>query len=64
MLEGCHVFHDVPMEPYGNIDHVIVAHSGIYAVETKPSRQRKAPDRQRDYEVIFDGNSSVPEQDF
>jgi hypothetical protein len=52
------------MEPYGNIDHVVVAHNGIYAVETKPSRQRKAPDRQRDYEVVFDGNSSVPEQDF
>ena len=31
---GCRVFHDVPF-PYGNIDHVVISPSGIYAVETK-----------------------------
>jgi TIR domain/Nuclease-related domain len=41
MLEGCHVFHDVPMEPYGNVDHVIVARTGIYAVETKTAAKKK-----------------------
>jgi hypothetical protein len=30
MLDGCRVFHDVPMEPYGNIDHVLIAPAGIY----------------------------------
>ncbi len=43
MLDGCRVFHDVPMEPYGNIDHVILAPTGIYAVETKARRKRPAP---------------------
>lgn len=59
MLQGCRVFHDVPMEPYGNIDHVIVAPSGVYAVETKTRRKRKAPagTRQREYEVIYDGKA-------
>jgi hypothetical protein len=41
MLEGCHVFHDVPMEPYGNVDHVIVARTDIYAVETKTAAKKK-----------------------
>ena len=55
MLGGCRIFHDVPMDPYGNIDHVIVAPNGVYAVETKARRKRKAPAGKRDHEVIFDG---------
>jgi hypothetical protein len=58
MLEGCRVFHDVPMEPYGNIDHVILAPTGIYAVETKARRKRHAP-RKRAHEVIFDGHTLI-----
>ena len=54
MLDGCRVFHDVPMEPYGNVDHVLVAPTGIYAVETKARRKRKATGKP-DYEVVFDG---------
>lgn len=57
MAEGCRVFHDVPMEPYGNIDHVIVAPSGVYAVETKTRRKRKAAPGKRDHEVTFDGKT-------
>ncbi len=34
MLDGARVFHDVPIE-YGNVDHVVVTRSGVYAVETK-----------------------------
>jgi hypothetical protein len=55
MRQGCRVFHDVPMEPYGNIDHVVVASSGVYAVETKTRRKRPAPAGKRDYEVVFNG---------
>jgi len=55
MLDGCRVFHDVPMEPYGNIDHVVLATTGIYAIETKARRKRPAPAGRRDHEVIFDG---------
>lgn len=54
MLDGCRVFHDVPMDPYGNIDHIIVAPTGVYAVETKARRKRAARGK-RDYELIFDG---------
>jgi hypothetical protein len=57
MLYGCRVFHDVPMEPYGNIDHVLVTPTGIYAVETKARHKRKAPPGRRDYEVVFDGKA-------
>lgn len=34
MLDGCRVFHDVPMKE-GNIDHVVVSPLGVGAVETK-----------------------------
>lgn len=62
MLDGCRIFHDVPMEPYGNVDHVIVAPSGVYAVETKARRKRKAPPGKRDHEIVFDGEClSFPE---
>jgi Nuclease-related domain len=44
MLDGCRVFHDVPMEPYGNIDHVLVSPTGIYAVETKARQKKKGAD--------------------
>ncbi|MEO8352663.1 MAG: nuclease-related domain-containing protein [Chthoniobacteraceae bacterium] len=56
MLDGCRIFHDVPMEPYGNVDHVVVAPGGVYAVEAKARRKRKAPPGKRDHEVTFDGD--------
>lgn len=34
MLDGCRVFHDIPF-PYGNIDHVVVSPSGVFAVNSK-----------------------------
>jgi hypothetical protein len=55
MLGGCHVFHDVPMEPYGNIDHVIVSRYGIFAVETKTVSKPRMRDGKAGYRVIFDG---------
>lgn len=57
MRDGCYVFHDLPMEPYGNIDHVIVAPSGVYAVETKTRRKRKAPPGKKDHVVFYDGDT-------
>jgi hypothetical protein len=57
-LDGCHVFHDVPLEQCGNVDHVIVGPSGVYAVETKTRRKRKDPTgEQRDYEITYDGKA-------
>jgi hypothetical protein len=34
MLDGCRVFHDIETR-WGNIDHVVVSHSGLFTVETK-----------------------------
>ena len=55
MRDGCWVFHDLPMDPYGNIDHVVVAPSGVYAIETKTRRKRKAPPGKKDHVVFYDG---------
>lgn len=40
MAQGCHVLHDLPAD-VGNIDHVVIAPRGIYAVETKSFRKPK-----------------------
>lgn len=55
MAEGCRVFHDLPIDPYGNIDHVIVSAAGVFAVETKTRRKRPAPKGKRDCDADFDG---------
>jgi hypothetical protein len=34
LLDGCRVFHDIEIL-WGNIDHVVVSQSGVFAVETK-----------------------------
>ena len=54
MLVGCRVFHDVPNDPYGNIDHVLLAPSGVYAVETKARRKKESPAKDS-HRVVFDG---------
>jgi hypothetical protein len=43
------------MEPYGNIDHVIVASTGVFAVETKTRRKKEARPGKRNHEVEYDG---------
>lgn len=55
LRDGCHVFHDYPGGPNWNIDHIVVAPSGVYSIETKTRRKRRARKGRRDYEVIFDG---------
>lgn len=35
MLQGYRVFHDIPKEMTGNIDHVVVGGNGVFAIETK-----------------------------
>jgi len=57
IAEGCTVLHDVPCEGF-NIDHVVIAPRGVYAVETKSFRKpRHASDDRRDpsHQVNFDG---------
>jgi hypothetical protein len=53
MLHGCRVFHDFPLNGKGNLDHIVVAPSGVYAIETKARRKRA---RWEDgYVVKYDG---------
>jgi hypothetical protein len=42
-LKGCRVFHDMPCEgtkPF-NIDHIVIASTGVFAIETKAHRKPK-----------------------
>lgn len=55
MLEDCHVFHDFPLSQNGNLDHIVVAPSGVYAIETKTRSKGKASATQQSHEVIYDG---------
>lgn len=58
MLDGCRVYHDFPGGDDWNIDHVIVASSGVFAIETKAfSRRRSLKKGQKDHEVIYTGES-------
>ena len=41
MLAGFHVYHDLPFQ-YGNIDHVVIGVSGVFAVETKARAKSNA----------------------
>src|ERR1039458_3259336 len=57
LRDGCHVFHDFPADPKWNIDHIIVAPSGVYAVETKTRRKRRAQKGKPDHVIIYDGDT-------
>jgi hypothetical protein len=57
MLDGCLVYHDVPGDGEWNVDHVVVAPSGVYAIETKTRSKDKCAKDRKDYEVIYDGKT-------
>ena len=57
MLDNCHVFHDCPVGPDWNIGHIVVAPSGVYAIETRTFRRGRASRGLREYEVVFDGTA-------
>lgn len=58
MLSGCRVYHDFPSGLDWNIDHIIVAPGGVFAVETKTFSRRKSPRKnQKDHEVIYTGET-------
>lgn len=54
VAQGCIVMHDLPAEGF-NIDHVVIAPRGVYAVETKSFRKPKSGDET--YRVAFDGRA-------
>jgi hypothetical protein len=56
LLDGCRVYHDFQADGF-NIDHIVIAENGVFAIETKG---RAKPDRgkgQDDAKVVYDGNS-------
>ncbi len=56
--QGCRVFHDVPAgdesHPF-NLDHVVVAPAGVFAIETKTRRKGRARHGFAAHEIIYDG---------
>jgi len=56
LAKGCVVLHDLPCGNF-NIDHVIIAPRGIYAVETKSFRKPKGPSKGKPAKVEFDGET-------
>jgi len=58
MLDGCRVFHDYPLGPDWNINHIVIAPSGLYAIETTTHRNPRSQNEDRkEPEVIFDGSA-------
>ena len=59
MADGWSVFHDVPFHdnPNGkpfNVDHVVLGHGGLFAIETKTRRKKKEADG---HKVRFNGKT-------
>lgn len=56
VAQGCLVLHDLPCGEY-NIDHVVIAPRGIFAVETKSFRKPKNTPAGNPAKVEFDGET-------
>ena len=56
LRQGAEVFHDVPGEKF-NVDHVVVAPQGVFAVETKGYRKPNRGEGKADATVVCDGQS-------
>jgi hypothetical protein len=56
---GGYVFHDFPADPKWNIDHVVVTSAGVFSIETKTRRKRRAAPGKKDHEVVYDGQTLI-----
>lgn len=56
MREGAAVFHDMPADRF-NIDHVVIARQGVFAVETKGYSKPIRGGGKADATVVFDGKT-------
>jgi len=56
MRDGYHVYHNVPGDNF-DIDHVIVGHTGVFAVETETRAKPKTANRMQDTTVTYDGRA-------
>lgn len=56
MRQGALVFHDLPGDKF-NIDHVVIAPQGVFAVETKGYRKPNRDGGAADARVLYDGTA-------
>lgn len=56
MRQGAAVFHDLPADKF-NIDHVVIASQGVFAVETKGYSKPMRAGGPKDATVVFDGRT-------
>lgn len=56
IADGCFVLHDLPCEGF-NIDHIVIAPRGVYAVETKSIRKPKRKSANEKEDMRFDGRA-------
>jgi len=56
MRRGAFVFHDLPADKF-NLDHVVIAPQGIFAVETKGYAKPDRGKGKADVTVVFDGQA-------
>ncbi len=56
LADGWQLFHDLPMKR-GNIDHVLVGPTGVYAIETKYRSKRQSIKGKEVAQADYDGNA-------
>jgi hypothetical protein len=56
MLNGYRVYHDLQADKF-NIDHIVIGHNGVFAVETKGRAKPKETDNKKNWSVIYDGQA-------
>lgn len=52
---GYRIFHDLPEDQLGNIDHVVVGPRGVFVIETKARRRRGSRNGKPEHVVSYDG---------
>lgn len=58
MSKGALVFHDIPFDGF-NVDHLVIAREGLFAVETKGYAKPAGGDATANARVVFDGSRLV-----
>jgi hypothetical protein len=57
MTDGCRVYHDVEIKGCANIDHIVVAPTGVFAISTCTHRKSVRTPELQSHEVVFDGKA-------
>ena len=54
MMEGYYVYHDLPADKF-NINHIVIGHTGVFAIETNAQSKPTSRGRVEDATVSYDG---------